>query len=88
MSLVEFTSDVYPYCKGDIVKLEGKEQKLVDELAEARGVKAYVKVASAADAAKAKAKEEADARAKAEADADAKAKPDADAAKANNTTTK
>lgn len=43
--LVEFKTDIYPYCKGDVVKLDKDEKKRVDEAAEARDIaEPYVEV--------------------------------------------
>lgn len=41
-TLVEFTADIFPYCKGDVVALDTDEQKRVDDLIEKRDIsKAY-----------------------------------------------
>ena len=37
-TLVQFTADVSPYCKGDVVKLDAKEKKRVDAVAEKREI--------------------------------------------------
>lgn len=43
--LVEFKTDIYPYCKGDVVKLDEAEKARVDEAAEARDIAVpYVEV--------------------------------------------
>lgn len=43
--LVKFKADIYPYCKGDVVKLDGGEKARVDEAAEARDITTpYVEV--------------------------------------------
>lgn len=36
MTLVKFNSDVFPYCKGDVVRLEGDDKARVDKVAKAR----------------------------------------------------
>lgn len=43
--LVKFNVDIYPYCKGDVVKLDKGEKARVDEVAEARDIATpYVEV--------------------------------------------
>lgn len=43
--LVKFNVDIYPYCKGDVVKLDKGEKARVDEAAEARDIATpYVEV--------------------------------------------
>ena len=43
--LVKFNVDIYPYCKGDVVKLDKGEKARVDEAAEARDITTpYVEV--------------------------------------------
>ena len=43
--LVKFKADIYPYCKGDVVKLTQDEKARVDEAAEARDIAVpYVEV--------------------------------------------
>ena len=43
--LVKFKADIYPYCKGDVVKLTQDEKARVDEAAEARDIATpYVEV--------------------------------------------
>lgn len=43
--LVKFKADIYPYCKGDVVKLDKGEKARVDEAAEARDIATpYVEV--------------------------------------------
>jgi hypothetical protein len=38
MAVVTFNLDVYPYCKGDTVKLSDEEKKRVDEAVKARNL--------------------------------------------------
>lgn len=52
MTLVKFKSDIYPYCTGDIVKIEGEEKKKIDETIESRGVEGYEIVSTKADSKK------------------------------------
>jgi hypothetical protein len=41
-TLVEFTADIFPYCKGDVVALDEAEIKRVDQVIERRDIdKAY-----------------------------------------------
>jgi hypothetical protein len=51
--LVEFTQDIAPYCKGDVVKLEDDEIKRVEKRAKSLNIesayKAYAKVGKAVD---------------------------------------
>lgn len=52
MALVKFKADVYPHVKDDVVELDAKELKRVDEVADRRGIaQAYseVKVKKEAD---------------------------------------
>ena len=41
MALVKFTNDIYPYCTGDVVKIEGAEKERVDKTIADRGVDGY-----------------------------------------------
>lgn len=36
--LVKFNTDIYPYCKGDVVNLSNDEQVRVDEAVKARDI--------------------------------------------------
>ena len=38
MAVVEFTKDIYPYCKGDTIELSPEERADVDRYAEQHGV--------------------------------------------------
>lgn len=43
--LVKFNTDIYPYCKGDVVNLSNDEQVRVDEAVKARDIETpYVEV--------------------------------------------
>lgn len=43
--LVKFNTDIYPYCKGDVVNLSNDEQARVDEAVKARDIETpYVEV--------------------------------------------
>lgn len=45
MALVEFKADIYPHVKGDVVNVDVKELKQVDEIAKLRNISTpYVKV--------------------------------------------
>lgn len=39
--LVEFVDDIYPHCKGDVVKISTEEKKAFDKTIEARGINGY-----------------------------------------------
>lgn len=43
--LAKFNTDIYPYCKGDVVNLSNDEQARVDEAVKARDIETpYVEV--------------------------------------------